>query len=92
MCNKFFVSRDRCVAVFGAVDARENGTTDQSTRATKTTGEQKPPRMWNERTPVTHQRGSAGPLSPAALSGSRWLLVAFLNFFRVARGSSKVVF
>ena len=53
------------VAVLGAVDARENGTADQGTRATRTMREQKPPRTWYKRTPVTRERGSARPLSPA---------------------------
>ena len=73
------------VAVFGAVDARENETTDQGTRATKNDARAEPARTWNERTPVTRERGSAGPLLPAnwklknehdvavALCGFLWL-------------------
>ena len=35
------------VAVFGAVDERDNGTTDQDTRATKNDPRAQPPRTWN---------------------------------------------
>ena len=55
----------------------------------------------NERTAVTRERTSAGPLSPANMvfqkrmrlfGWSEWLVVAFCGFFSVARSGSTVAF
>ena len=61
------VGSSGCCCFFGAADARDNGTTDQGTRATKNDARAEPPRTWNERTPVTRDRGRAMPLSPGEL-------------------------
>ena len=57
--TQVFVSCDECVARSGAVDARENGTTDQCTRATKNDARAEASNM--ELTDlVTRELGSAG--------------------------------
>ena len=61
------MSRDGCVAVFGAVDARANGTIDQGTRVTKNDARAEATTNMELTDTVTRERGSARPLSPANL-------------------------
>ena len=83
-----FVSRNVCVlqvfvtrdGVFGAVDGRENGTTDQGTRATMNDARAESTTSMD---PVTRARASA-----VAFSGSKWLDSGFLKKRNVARSGS----
>ena len=61
----FFVCRDGCVAGFGAVDVRANGTIDHGTRATNARAEATANMELTD--PVNRQSGCARPLSPANL-------------------------
>ena len=85
------MSCDGCVAGFGAVNARANGTTDQCTRATKNDARAETanmeltdpchPRTWKCQTPVTRELviflGKNKHDFSVARSGSSWLFCGF---------------
>ena len=68
--TSFLWGREGCCCCIRCGDRAQKWKMEHVTRAPARPGtmrEQKPPRTWNKRTPVNHQSGSAGPLSPANL-------------------------